>query len=147
MKSSLVLPLILALTLGFTLAKAEDAVPGRTAGSSVKDKADKATDAAGTRAAGAREKDGPATNQVGTLEKSTDDKFAAILKAHGKSFNLIATGDVAEKLAELVKKSAKVRVSGNEAGDDAIKVAKVTESGEKADGDKPAKKKKKNDDK
>lgn len=138
--------LFLALTLSLAAAKAEDAIPGRTAGAgaSAKDKADKAAGDAGTRAAGAREKgDGPVTNVVGTLDKATDAKFAAVLKAHGKTLNLIATPDVADKLAELVKKSAKVRVTGNEEGDDTIKVTKVTESGEKADGgDKPKKKKK-----
>jgi len=141
--------LILALTLSVAAAKAEDSIPGRTAGAgaSAKDKADKAADA-GTRAAGGREKgDGPVTNVVGTLDKATDAKFAAILKAHGKTLNLIATADVADKLAELVKKSAKVRVTGNEEGDDTIKVTKVTEAGEKADGGDKPKKKKKGDDK
>jgi hypothetical protein len=144
-----VLPLLIALVLGVS-AQAEEGLPGRTAGAgaAAKDKAEGATKDAGTRAAGAREKaDGPVETHVGVLEKSSDAKFAAVLKSHGKSLNLIATGELAQKLSDLAAKGAKARVSGTDAANDAVNVTKVLEAGEKAgDGDKP-KKKKKGDDK
>lgn len=145
-----VLPLLLALVLGVS-AQAEEGLPGRTAGAgaAAKDKAEGAAKDAGTRAAGAREKaDGPIETHVGVVEKSSDAKYAAVLKSHGKSLNLIATGELAQKLGDLAAKGAKARVSGTDSGNDAVNVTKVLEAGEKAGGDpdKP-KKKKKGDDK
>lgn len=123
---------------------AEEGLSGRTAGAGA-NAAKNATEkgAAESRSASTRGKE-EAT--VGTLsEKPADSKvehLAAVLKAHGKSYNLIATGEVADKLAELGKTGAKVRVMGSSIADGTgINVTRVTESGD--GGDKPEKKKKK----
>ena len=144
--------IMLSLFCAVSLVRAEDeGVPGRTGGGKKTAKDDEGK-TAGTRSADKAEPG--VNNAIGVLsEKPAGSKIehlVAVLKMQGRdrTLNLIATGDVAEKLSNLAKEGAKVRVNGEATEDGTgIKVKRVTEAdgGDKAD--KGEKKKKKKDDK
>ena len=150
MQRILALSIFIGLVCALPLRAEEGGVPGRTAGGKAPAKGDKEGNEAGARS---KDKVEPVNNAVGTLsEKPADSKvehLVAVLKMaeRDRALNLTATGGVAEKLAELAKKGAKVRVTGDGSDDgSAMNVKHVNEVADAAD-KAEKKKKKKNDDK
>lgn len=115
------LPLMMATTLVLGARAADDAkpaTPATPAAPAAKDDADKG------------EKKGKKDGFTGMLsEKPADAKegvVAVLTTKKGDKHNLIASGETAKQIAELIKKGVKTRVAG-EQSPEGVKVTKVSE--------------------
>lgn len=140
MKAFLILPLLFTLSCGVALSAEEakdDAKPKPEARDDGKGKGKEGGAEKGGKSAEG-EKSGALT---GTLsEKGRDAKpgVAAVLTTkNGEKHNLLASGEQANKLAELAKSGASVRITGDKAADGFTVKSFTEEKGESADkGDK-----------
>jgi len=137
------LAIFLTLMVAFGSVQAEEGIGGRAAGSAE----NAARKALGEAKSESRVTRGVKSESVGILAEKpagSGDDIAALLKGgDGKTLTLMARGETGKRLANLAKRGAQVKVTG-EANGDIMTVSAVQVTS--AEGDKPEKKKKKKND-